>query len=75
LPNFSGNEHEVDFGHMRKATAASWSLIFDGILKTSEYSGVMVSEIIIGSNKIIRLRDRLRKKCFQIWEGKWYFKI
>jgi hypothetical protein len=30
-------------------------LISDGILKTSEYSGVMLSEIIIGSNKLFNL--------------------
>jgi hypothetical protein len=40
---------------LRKATAASGSLISGGNLKTSEYCGVMVSEIIIGSNKLFNL--------------------
>ena len=53
--NIIENEHEVDFGHLRKTTAASWLLISGGNLKTSEYSGVMVSEIIIGSNKLFNL--------------------
>jgi hypothetical protein len=40
---------------LRKATAASGSLISGGNLKTSEYCGVMVSVIIIGSNKLFYL--------------------
>jgi hypothetical protein len=69
-------EHEVGFGHLRKATAASGSLISSGNLKTSEYCGVMkcipTKTITVRDydklwftseiRKEIRLRDRLRKK-------------
>jgi hypothetical protein len=47
--------HTAHSGLITSTTAASGSLISSGNLKTSEYCGVMVSEIIIGSNKLFNL--------------------